>query len=213
MNDRKNYELIEKIVKKYRKTILDAVGKKISDPILIQIIKNHLVDMYSLDDFEKITTPYQFNKLVDKIIRDAKTLKKELSSRLDHGRISPYHRRQSYSIDQLVPPRETPGTLEPYEINPIGEHRSVASHFDTPVGTPRGKGVIPPLKKGDLTRFGYHFNESATVRHRALDQAVSEYGGLPVFHKVLALAVLNKNKPNGSIPHSDLKYLKKYLKH
>lgn len=56
--------------------------------------------------------------------------------------------------------------------------------------------VIPPLRKGDLTQFGYKLSNNAQSRHIALGKAIKKYGKLSVFRKVNALVVLFKNKPH-----------------
>lgn len=75
----------------------------------------------------------------------------------------------------------------------------------------KGPDYIGKLKKGTLTKYGYHLKESATTRHAALDKAVKKYGKLTVFRKVNALAVLQKNtNPKyASVARSDKSYLRK----
>jgi len=52
------------------------------------------------------------------------------------------------------------------------------------------------LKKGDLTKYGYHANLSDTARHEALRKSLSDRNTKPlsIFRKLNALFVLNKNK-------------------
>ena len=50
------------------------------------------------------------------------------------------------------------------------------------------------LKKGDLTRYGYHVNKSDKERHEALQEAVKHNKPLSIYRKLNALFVLNKNK-------------------
>lgn len=57
-----------------------------------------------------------------------------------------------------------------------------------------GLRVIPKLKKGELSQFGYSSSASALSRHRALAKAVKRYGSLSIFRKLNAIMVLNKNK-------------------
>ena len=62
-----------------------------------------------------------------------------------------------------------------------------------------GKGVKPgsrsiverPLRKGQLTKFGYHTTYPKTVRRDALRKAASEYGPLSLYHKLDAVAKLS----------------------
>lgn len=57
----------------------------------------------------------------------------------------------------------------------------------------RGPNLIPRMKKGELTKFGYSLHKLAKQRRMALTKAVRAYDGLSVFRKLNALATLNKN--------------------
>lgn len=66
------------------------------------------------------------------------------------------------------------------------------------VGAP-GKGVakgdgIGPLRKGELTKFGYEnvVKLSETERHTALTKAVAEYGSLGVWRKLNAVSIYTR---------------------
>ena len=50
------------------------------------------------------------------------------------------------------------------------------------------------LKKGDLTKYGYHADLSEYKRHEALKKALGEYTALSLFRKLNAVYVLNKNR-------------------
>jgi hypothetical protein len=50
------------------------------------------------------------------------------------------------------------------------------------------------LKKGDLTKYGYHADLSESARHEALKKARSEFSSLSLFRKLNAVYVLNKNR-------------------
>lgn len=50
------------------------------------------------------------------------------------------------------------------------------------------------LKKGELTKYGYHANNSEMKRHQALHKALRDIKPLSVYRKLNALYVLNKNK-------------------
>ena len=50
------------------------------------------------------------------------------------------------------------------------------------------------LKKGDLTKYGYHANLSKTARHKALKRARAQYQPLSLSRKLNAVYVLNKNR-------------------
>lgn len=57
----------------------------------------------------------------------------------------------------------------------------------------KGPRLIPKMKKGELTKFGYSLDKLAGPRRVALKKAVRAYDGLSVFRKLNALATLNKN--------------------
>lgn len=73
----------------------------------------------------------------------------------------------------------------------------------------KSKVRIGPLKRGSLTEFGYHLDLDQMDRQHALVGAMYEYGPLEVFHKVHALAVLQKNKQPGNarIAKGDAKWI------
>jgi hypothetical protein len=51
---------------------------------------------------------------------------------------------------------------------------------------------IGPLKKGDLTAFGYSHTKPAEERHASLDKAVSRYGRASTIRKLNAIATYSK---------------------
>lgn len=55
---------------------------------------------------------------------------------------------------------------------------------------------IPPLKKGELTKHGYHNVKKlgVRVRRKALTSAVKEYGASKVLRKIGVLRTYHKNK-------------------
>ena len=65
------------------------------------------------------------------------------------------------------------------------------------------------VRKGTLTRFGYHINNSERSRHIALNKAVRSEGYLPIFRKLNALAIFRKNKKG--VEYRNLKNDMKYL--
>jgi len=80
-----------------------------------------------------------------------------------------------------------------------GKRARVAAGCIKNVGNP-GKGLpsgpgIGPLRKGDLSRFGYEHVTAMTEgrRHLALASAVKEYGSLTVWRKLNALYVYTRN--------------------
>ncbi len=74
-----------------------------------------------------------------------------------------------------------------------------------------GKGIknIPLLRKGLLTRFGYHGHLDKEKRHKALKKAVKEYSAGNVVKKLNAIYVLNRNtNPSlAKIYNSDKKWV------
>jgi len=63
---------------------------------------------------------------------------------------------------------------------------------DPHVKTPSPGNRIGPLRKGELKKHGYIYNESVTDRHDALKKAIKEFGTLGVYHKLDAVAKLSK---------------------
>ncbi len=74
-----------------------------------------------------------------------------------------------------------------------------------------GKGLklLPQLKKGKLTKFGYHFNESVSKRHIALYKSIKEYGFIPVKRMLIAQRTFRKySYPTlYKIINSDIKWI------
>jgi hypothetical protein len=51
---------------------------------------------------------------------------------------------------------------------------------------------IGPIRKGELKKYGYIYDEPQHVRHAALNRAMKEFGPLGVWHKLDAIAKLSK---------------------
>lgn len=64
-------------------------------------------------------------------------------------------------------------------------------------GTRRSRDLIGPLRKGRLSKFGYHdvHDLSETQRHSALSKAVEKFGSLSVWKMVNVLYIYNKRHP------------------
>lgn len=77
----------------------------------------------------------------------------------------------------------------------------------------KGKGpkVIPPLKKGTITQFGYSSNNSDIKRHNSLKKAIKGLDKATVIHKLNAVAVLtaNTNPQRSSIFKSDMEWVQR----
>jgi hypothetical protein len=56
----------------------------------------------------------------------------------------------------------------------------------------KGPKKIGKLRKGELSKFGYSFRTGEDARHKALRQAVNEFGVLGVYRKLDAVAKLSK---------------------
>lgn len=67
------------------------------------------------------------------------------------------------------------------------------------------------LKKGDLTKYGYHADIAESKRHEALKKARNEYTSLSLFRKLNAVYLLNKNrdKKRAAIFKADANWVKK----
>lgn len=69
-----------------------------------------------------------------------------------------------------------------------GKKRKTKRHRTT------NKSRLFTLKKGDLTKYGYHANLSKPARHKALKKARTQYQPLSLSRKLNAVYVLNKNR-------------------
>jgi hypothetical protein len=56
----------------------------------------------------------------------------------------------------------------------------------------KGKQSIGPLRKGELSKYGYSMRETEETRHRALRKSIEEYGALGVYRKLDAVAKLTE---------------------
>jgi len=104
-----------------------------------------------------------------------------------------YTRKFSNNIKQkgyIV--RRTSGKV--YKVIPKSQGTTVksvcvkdrAKHGKTP------KQRIGTLRKGELSKFGYSFRVGEDTRHKALRQAVEEFGPLGVYRKLDAVTKLSK---------------------
>ncbi len=95
-------------------------------------------------------------------------------------------RKQGYTVK-----RKSGST---YKVYPTASSKMVDSKCIKDRGLP-GKGVtakaIGPLRKGELTRFGYSTELSLENRRAALKNAIKELGDLNVFRKLDAVAKLS----------------------
>lgn len=74
-----------------------------------------------------------------------------------------------------------------------------------------GKTIIPvKLKKGELTKYGYHITGLQKKRRMALDMAIAEYSPISVLRKIVILRTFNKNNPKKFEKlDNDVKYIQR----
>jgi hypothetical protein len=78
-------------------------------------------------------------------------------------------------------------------------------------GSPgKGAKLIGPLKKGDLTKYGYNAHIDREKRHVALKKAIAIYGALSVYHKLDAITKLTvRTAPDAhKVFKTDLQWVK-----
>jgi len=80
-----------------------------------------------------------------------------------------------------VYPKEQPATVGAACVKDTGKA----------VGAPKS---IGPLRKGELTKYGYSFRLPTEKRHTALNKAIKVYGPLGVFRKLDAVYKLSEHK-------------------
>lgn len=102
-----------------------------------------------------------------------------------------YARRYSTAVRQRgYTVRKASGTT--YKVYPKNEILFVPASCIKDTGLP-GKGVpepIGPLRKGEMTKFGYSSKRSTEERHAALKLAVAQLGALSTYRKLDAVAKL-----------------------
>lgn len=147
------------------------------------------------------TSPYEQSS------KDFKrTTLKRMKARLDHrkeeeikcpaGYIAraSYARRYKTSVRQRgYTVKKASGTT--YKVYPKNETLYVPAACVKDLGKP-GKGVpegqgIGPLRKGEMTKFGYSAKKGDESRHEALKKAVAALGPLGVYRKLDAVAKLS----------------------
>ena len=92
-----------------------------------------------------------------------------------------YTVRKSSGITYVVHPKKNGASVPPTCIKNKGALRNSTKK-------------IGPLRKGELSKFGYSFRTGEDNRHKALRQAVDEFGVLGVYRKLDAVAKLSKSK-------------------
>lgn len=137
------------------------------------------------------TTPYK---------QSSKEFKKSVTRKMKARMACPpgYIRREAYVRKYSSGVRKQGYTVKrksgsTYKVYPTASSKLVDSTCIKDRGLP-GKGTlkaIGPLRKGELTRFGYSTNNTREQRHDALRKAVKELGDLNIFRKLDAVAKLS----------------------
>lgn len=75
----------------------------------------------------------------------------------------------------------------------------------------KGKESIGPLRKGEISKYGYSMSETEEKRHSALRKAIDEYGAIGVYRKLDAISKLTaRTIPEASkIYENDRDWVKK----
>ena len=68
-------------------------------------------------------------------------------------------------------------------------------NMGAPGKTPKSKKVLPKLKKGELTTYGYHLKNSAEKREKSLRKAMKHEGNLEVLRRIVVLRTYLKSNP------------------
>ena len=68
----------------------------------------------------------------------------------------------------------------------------------------KGPNLIGPLRKGELSRYGYNLHKTENERHEALRTAIGVYGALGVYKKLDAVAKLTVR----TVPEASLAFKK-----
>jgi hypothetical protein len=140
----------------------------------------------------RATTPYEQSSKEFKRTATRK-MKERLACPPGYIKRSPYVRRYSTAVrKQGYTVKRASGKT--YKVFPETSGRYVGPSCIKDRGLP-GKGVadgkaIGPLRKGELTQFGYSSKLPSDLRRLALEKAVKALGDLNVYHKLDAVAKL-----------------------
>jgi len=102
-----------------------------------------------------------------------------------------YKRKYSNSIRKRGFTVKRSGTT--YRVYPKAQSATVGTSCVKNTGKDVPKS-IGPLRKGELTKYGYSWRESTEKRHTALNKAIKDYGALGVFRKLDAVYKLSEHK-------------------
>jgi len=85
-------------------------------------------------------------------------------------------------------------------------------NMSTPGKTPSNKKVLPKLKEGYLSKYGYSFSKNDTKRETSLRKAMKNEGDLEVLRRVVLLRTYMKNEPlKFQKLDKDVKYIQKLI--
>jgi hypothetical protein len=79
-----------------------------------------------------------------------------------------------------------------YRVYPSGKSTLVKASCVKDRGLPGSVSSFGSLRRGDLSKYGYNVKIAEESRHKALRQAIQEYGALGVYRKLNAVAKLSK---------------------
>jgi len=83
-------------------------------------------------------------------------------------------------------------------------------NMDTVGKTPKSKKVLPLLKKGMLSKYGYQLTDNKIKRHIAIKKATQHEGELKIYKRLVLLRTYRKNIPKAfKIINNDVIYAKK----
>ena len=85
-----------------------------------------------------------------------------------------------------------------YRVYPTQDKTLVKATCIKDLGLPGSTNTsIGPLRKGDLSKYGYVAKKSNYERHAALNKAIAEYGALGTYRKLNAVAKLSVRRAPG----------------
>jgi len=102
-----------------------------------------------------------------------------------------YKRKYSNSIRKKGFTVKRSGTT--YRVYPKEHSATVGAACVKDTGA-AGPKSIGPLRKGELTKYGYSWRQPTEKRHAALNKAIKAYGPLGVFRKLDAVYKLSEHK-------------------
>jgi len=90
--------------------------------------------------------------------------------------------------------------------------RTLVPDKGLPGKTPKSKRVLPKLKKGTLSVYGYQIKKNSLARRRAILKMMRRKGGLVTLRHLVVLRSYNKNSTLYSRLNTDVKFAQKYYR-